>query len=68
MWLTEFHEFHGTYTVRNYMTGALLYYNHMCQRGTGDTYQGTSKSMEGYGAEVAFGNAKEEGMKIAVHV
>ena len=33
VWLTRcFHSRNGMYTVRNYITGALLYYEHMCQR------------------------------------
>ena len=54
VWLTRgFHSRNGTYTIRNFMTGALLYYEHMSQRKTdkvseGKAYPGTSKSMEGY--------------------
>jgi len=32
----------------------------------GELYQGTSKSAEGYAADVAFKKAKEEGMHIEV--
>lgn len=73
VWLTRgFHSRNGTYTVRNFLTGALLYYKHMCQRkldnvSEGEAFPGTSKSMEGYGADVTFEMAKNEGMNIAVH-
>ena len=47
MWLTRgFHSCNGTYTVRNFLTGALLYYEHMCQQkldnvSEGEAYPGT---------------------------
>ena len=70
VWLTRgFHSCNGTYTVRNYITGALLYYEHMCQRkgdkvSEGEAYLGTSASMEGNGAEATFKRAKEDGMNV----
>ena len=73
VWLTRgFHSCNGTYTVRNFLTGALLYYEHMCQWkldnvSEGEAYPGTSKSMEGHGADVTFERAKNEGMNVAVH-
>ena len=62
----------GTFSVRNYFNGVLLYYKHLCQRGRdsvvkGELYKGTSKSMEGFAARVVMKLAREEGMKIAVH-
>ena len=72
-WLTHgHHSKNGTFSVRNYYNGALLYYKHLCQRGRdsivqGDLYKGTSKSMEGFAARVVMKQAREEGMKIAVH-
>jgi hypothetical protein len=74
VWLTRgFHSRNGTFTVRDYLTGALLYYEHMCQRGKDkvtnkEEYPGTSKSMEGYEADVIIARAKEEGLNITVHV
>ena len=59
-WMTHgFHLKNFTFSVRNYFTGALLYYKHICQRGR-DTvikdglYPGTSKSMEGHAARVLY--------------
>ena len=66
------HSKNATFTIRNYFTGALLYYKHLCQRGRDtliqeDLYQGTSKSAEGYAARKTFKRAKEEGMNVEVH-
>ena len=72
-WLTRgHHSKNGTFSVRNYYNGALLYYKHLCQRGRddvleGELYKGTSKSMEGFAARDVMKRAREEGMKIAVH-
>ena len=59
VWLTRVHHSQNvTFTVHNYMTGALLYYEHMCQRGK-DTFteeqlfEGMSKAAEAYGADRA---------------
>ena len=72
-WQTRgFHSKNGTFTIRNYDTGALLYFTHLCQKGhdktiTSELYKGTSKSMEGYGATQLMKKAKEEGLNIKVH-
>ena len=72
-WQTRgWHSKNGTFTIRNYFNGALLYYHHICQKGRdkiveGDLYLGTSKSAEGYAARITFQRAKEEGMDIAIH-
>ena len=57
VWLTRgCHSQNATFTLCNHVTGALLYYEHMCQRGD-DTvteeqlFKGTSKAAEGHGAE-----------------
>ena len=66
-WQTRgWHSKNATFTIRNYLNGALLYYHHICQKGRdkGDLYLGTSKSAEGYAAHVTF---KEEGMDVAIH-
>ena len=61
-----------SFTVRNYMNNALLYFVHVCMRGKendivgGELYQGTSKGAEGYAASIAFQKAKEEGIHIEV--
>ena len=72
-WQTrDWHSKNATFTIRNYLNGALLYYHHLCQKGIdkiveGDLYLGTSKSAEGYAARVTFQRAKEEGMDVAIH-
>ncbi len=71
-WQTRgFHSKNATFSICNYCNGALLYYQHLCQRGRddmveGDLYQGTSKSAEGYAARQNFKRAKDEGMKVEV--
>ena len=62
----------AAFTIRNYLNGALLYYEHLCQKGSndvveGDLYPGTSKSSEGYAARITFQKAKEKGLNVAVH-
>ena len=65
-WQTRgFHSKNGTFTIRNYNTGALLYFTHLCQKGhdktiTSELYKEISKSTEGYGATQLMKKAKEE--------
>ena len=72
-WQTRgWHSKNATFTIRNYLNGALLYYHHLCQKGRdkiveGGLYPGTSKSAEGYAARITFQRAKEEGMDVAIH-
>ena len=72
-WQTRgWHSKNATFSIRNYWNGALLYYHHLCQKGSDDVvesglYPGTSKSAEGYAASITFQRAKEEGMDVAVH-
>ena len=72
-WKTRgWHSKNATFTIRNYLNGALLYYHHLCQKGSDkvieeELYKGTSKSAEGYAARNTFQKAKEEGMQVAVH-
>ena len=59
-------------TLRNHLTGALLYYSHACQRtdsgdASSEAYEGTSKSAEAYLAEEVFNKAKNDGVEIEVH-
>ena len=73
VWLTRKFSANCTFTLRNYMTGALLYYTHICQKGNddickGELYNGTSKSAEGFGAEVLFKQMKEDLMNVELHV
>ena len=65
----NWHSKNATFTVRNYFTGALLYYMHLYHKGRDDDelYEGTSKSAEGYAARATFKRAKEEGLQIEVH-
>ena len=73
VWMTRgFHSQNATYSIRNYFTGALLYYLHICQKGSDkiideELYKGPSKSAEGYAARVLVKKAKEEGMNIEIH-
>ena len=77
VWLTRGHySQNATFTLRNHLTGALLYYKHLSQRSDlGDSeeesekreYQGTSRSAEGHLAQLVFEEAKADGMNIAVH-
>ena len=72
-WQTRgWHSKNATFTIRNYLNGALLYYHHLCQKGSDkvieeELYKGTSKSAEGYAARLTFRKAKEEGMQVSVH-
>jgi hypothetical protein len=72
-WQTRgWHSKNATFTIRNYLNSALLYYHHLCQKGRDDVikedlYKGTSKSAEGYAARLTFQRAKEEGMEVAIH-
>lgn len=67
--IREFFSQKSIFIVRNYLTGALLWYGHVSMRGSDQIvdeqlYQGTSKSAEGYLAAVLFKKAKDEGCKI----
>ena len=59
-----------TFTIRNYMNNSLLYYVHLSMRGKGvgesQLYCGTAKGAEGHAANIAFSQAKQEGMHIEV--
>uniref|UniRef100_A0A1X7UCX7 Uncharacterized protein n=1 Tax=Amphimedon queenslandica TaxID=400682 RepID=A0A1X7UCX7_AMPQE len=62
-----------TYTVRNYLTGALLYYCHICQKGSDnlcqdDIYEGTSKAAEGFGANEVFKLMVKDQMNVECHI
>ena len=61
-----------TFIVKNYLTGALLYYGHLSMRGSEnisseELWQGTAKAAEGHLAQVLWAKAKEEGMKVEVN-
>ena len=59
-----------TFTIRNYVNNSLLYFVHLCMRGKrvdeDDLYRGTAKGAEGYAANMAFGQAKQEGLHIEI--
>ena len=64
-WQTRgWHRKNATFTVRNYLNGALLYYHHLCQKGRDkviqeELYLGPSKSAEGFAARITFTRAIE---------
>ena len=74
VWLTRGHYSRNcTFTVRNNMTGALLYYYHICQKGKDklcneNVYKGTSKSAEGFGADHVFSLMDEDGINVECHI
>ncbi len=59
-WQTRgWHSKNATFTIRNYLNGALLYYHHLCQKGSDKVieqplYGGTSKGAEGHAARIPF--------------
>ena len=61
-----------TFIIKNYLTGALLYYGHLSMRGSenissDELWQGTAKAAEGHLAQVLWAKAKEEEMKVEVN-
>lgn len=61
-----------TMVIRNWLTGALLWYGHASMKGADpiiseELYQGTAKSAEGYLASVLFDKAKDEGCVVEVN-
>ena len=72
-WMTRgSHSQNFTFHLRDYFTNAMLYYEHLCQRGEDETlegglFKGTSRSAEGHAADKIAKRAKDEGMNIAVH-
>lgn len=72
VWHTRvFFSKNGTFIIKHYMSGGLLWYGHKCMKGSDDVveedlYEGTAKSMEGVLAGECYGQAKEEGCKVEV--
>ena len=67
-----YHSKNATFSIRNYNIGALLYYKHICQKGSDkildeELYKGTSKSAEGYSVRELLQTANQEGLNIAIH-
>lgn len=61
-----------TFVVKNYLTGALLYYGHLSMRGADticdeELWQGTAKAAEGHLSQVLWARAKDEGLNVAVN-
>lgn len=72
VWHTRGHfSKNGSFIVKNYLTGGLLWYGHKCMKGNDDVveealYEGTSKSMEGMLSDECYGEAKSEGCNVEV--
>lgn len=72
-WLIRgYHSQCCTFIIVDFITGAILYYGHLCMRGSNnicdaELWKGTSKAAEGHLAHVLFRKAKEEGMVVARH-
>ena len=61
-----------TFVIKNYITGALLYYGHLSMRGADricdeDLWQGTAKSAEGHLSQHLWAQAKEQGLKVEIN-
>ena len=61
----------GSFIIKNYLSGGLLWFGHKCVRGKDDVieddlYEGTAKSMEGMLADECYKQAKDEGCDIVV--
>ena len=61
-----------TFIIKNYLTGALLYYGYLSMRGADkicneDLWQGTAKAAEGHLAQIVWAKAKEEGLRVEVN-
>ena len=71
MWQTHgWHSKNATFTIRNYLNGAFLYYHHICQRGGDDIIKearARPNLQKGNAAQITFRRAKEEEMQVAIH-
>lgn len=69
VWHTRGHfSKNGSFIIKNYLTGALLWFGHKCMRGKDEDqrFKGTAKSMEGVLAEECYQQCKEEGCDVAI--
>lgn len=72
VWQTRGHfSKNGSFVIKNYMTGGLLWYGHKCMRGNDniveeDLFEGTSKSMEGVLSDECYEQAQIEGCSVEV--
>ena len=70
MWHTRGHfSKNGSFIIKNYVTGGLLWYGHKCMRGDDDViseelYADTAKSMEGVLVKECYKEAKGEGCNV----
>ena len=59
----------GSFIIKNYLTGGLLWFGHKCMRGNpedDDLFMATAKSMEGILADECYHRAKDEGCNVVV--
>lgn len=72
VWHTRGHfSKNGSFIIKNYLSGGLLWYGHKRMRGKDDVvedelFEGTVKSMEGILAEECYKEARDEGCKVEV--
>ncbi|KXJ10076.1 hypothetical protein AC249_AIPGENE24887 [Exaiptasia diaphana] len=72
-WLVRgFHSQCCTFVIIDFLTGGILYFGHLCMRGSSnicddELWQGTSKASEGHLAYKVFKKAKEEGMHASLN-
>ena len=70
VWHTRGHfSKNGSFIVKNYLTGGLLWFGHTCMRRNSeddDLFMGTAKSMEGFLAGECYRQGKDEGCNIEV--
>lgn len=72
VWHTRGHfSKNGSFNIKNYLTGGLLWYGHKCMGGKDDVvedglFEGTVKSMESILAEECYKQARDEGCKVEV--
>lgn len=72
-WMTRGHFSQNfTFIIKDYLTNGLLFYGHLCMRGSDDIvdeplYPGTSKSAEGHMASLLFQRARDEGVNVYVN-
>ena len=70
VWHTRGHfSKNGSFIIKNYLTGGLLWFGHKCMRGSSeddDLFLGTAKSMEGILADECYHQAKSEGCNVVV--
>lgn len=72
VWHTRGHfSKNGSFIIKNYLTGGLLWYGHKCMPGKDtvvnkELFEGTAKSMEGILAEECYKQAADEGCEVEV--